>query len=191
MGWSNSGPSNSFSESSSLIIRVLDCVIRLFSLSRAQCVFFSRVTEKVVAVEKDKSFHWKLRMLDPLLDQKATISTSSSHLKPKAKKNCQTSRWKKGEMEGIKRIFRLKLTGFSDWVYLLGWGGYESRLVPSQREVKVHLGMRRICRTVVAGRYPARRQEALGSSLARLSRIVRQKKAIVHTPWKIWKKRQN
>ena len=48
--------------------------------------------------------------------------------------------------------------------------------------------MRRIWRTVVAGRYPARRQEALGSSLARESRIVRQKKAIVHTPWKIWRK---
>ena len=51
--------------------------------------------------------------------------------------------------------------------------------------IEADLGMRRMCRTVVAGRYPASRQEAFGSNLARESRIVRQKKAIVHTPWKI------
>jgi len=48
------------------------------------------------------------------------------------------------------------------------------------------LGMSRMCRTVVAGRYPASRQLAFGREVF-VFNTVRQKKAMVHTPWKIWR----
>ena len=49
---------------------------------------------------------------------------------------------------------------------------------------RVVVGNEKNVKDCLAGRYPARRQLALGR-IVLVSMIVRQKKAMVHTPWKI------